>query len=54
MLTVHVNTGTPHLNIQDKVFFLYGEYRYFRDKNMGKSVMTLIAEHLTLRFLELN
>ena len=51
----NVNTGTPHQIIERKcVFFLYGAFRYFRDKNMGQSAMMLIAERHTPRFFKLN
>jgi hypothetical protein len=50
----NVNTGTPHQNIQRKGVFFYGAFRYYRDKKMSQSAMTLIAECHTLRFFKLN
>ena len=35
-------------------FFLYGAFRYYREKNMSQSAMTLIAERHTPRFFKLN
>ena len=44
-----------HIKIfKEKVFFLYGAFRYHRDKNMRQSAMTLIAERHTPRFFKLN
>jgi hypothetical protein len=34
--------------------FLDGAFRYYRDKNMSQSAMTLIAECYTPRFFKLN
>jgi hypothetical protein len=51
----NVNTGTPHKIIERKcVFILYGAFRYYSDKNMSQSAMTLIAERHTPRFCKLN
>ncbi len=44
-----------HIKIfKEKVFLLYGAFRYYCDKNMSQSAMTLIAERHTPWFFKLN
>ncbi len=51
----NVNTGTPHLKVpRFQALFLYRAFRYSRDKNIGQSAMTLIAERRTPRFFKVN